>query len=165
MAILGFEKKRAAVEALKQVIRPRVRGGFESHADILEYAVECGEDEGAPRAFVVRQAQTILAAEISALRAEQATWPAVTDFDRLESAFQILESSGIVCRHDFSCCGSCASGEIWDEIESERDAGRTIRGAAHYDQQNTESAVEGHGLWFSYASTVGGRRSVGVNRQ
>ncbi len=160
MDIFGFEKKRAAIEALKQVIRPGVRAGFRAHADILESAIDCGEDEGAPRAFVLRQAHAILAAEISAVRAEQASWPARTDFDRLEAAFETLEASGIVCRHDFSCCGTCASVEIWDEMEAEREAGRVIRGAAHYNEQTTEGAVDGDGLWFSYASVAEGKEAL-----
>lgn len=90
----------------------------------------------------------------------ESQWPAVTDWDRFDAAFAQLEEAGVVCRHNFSCCPSCAASEIWDEIEVERDKGREIIGCAHYNFQDTEAAVEGQGIYLSYGSVLQGERPV-----
>lgn len=90
---------------------------------------------------------------------EQATWPTITDCDRFDAAFAALEASGIVCRHNFSCCGTCAAGEIWDEIDAERAKGRPIVGCVHYNVQTLETAIEGGGVYLSYGSVEEGDES------
>jgi hypothetical protein len=87
---------------------------------------------------------------------EQASWPQPTDCDRLDTAFAALEQVGIVCRQHFSCCGTCGSGEIWDEMEAARAGGRDVRGYAFYHVQDTESAVEGGGLYLNYGAVAEG---------
>jgi hypothetical protein len=146
-------KKDAALEQLARDIELKIRAGFDPLDEIVEYTVESvAELEEVSPGFLNRHAPRILTEAVARHREEQKSWPLVTDFDRLERAFDKLESNGIVCRHNFSCCGTCAASEIWDEMAAERDAGRTIRGCAHYNQQTTEGAVDGHGLWFSYGS-------------
>lgn len=87
---------------------------------------------------------------------EQKAWPHVTDCDKIDSVFFALGQKGIVCRQDFSCCGSCRSGEIWDEINKESKAGQLVRGYAFYHMQDTESAVEGGGIYLNYGVTEEG---------
>ena len=55
---------------------------------------------------------------------EQAYWPDVTDCDRLDAAFSRLERAGIICRHNYACCGSCGAAEMRDLLDAQRRAGR-----------------------------------------
>lgn len=124
---------------------------------MIQNAADLVTDEfGVTEEFARRHASQQISEIGSRLRSEQKLWPDVTDFDRLEQAFAKLEESGVVCRHNFSCCGTCAAGEIWGEIKQEQQGGRTIRGAAHYHCQDTEGAIEGSYLHFSYASVAEG---------
>lgn len=100
--------------------------------------------------------RAILAAHL----AEQATWPAITDCDRLDAAFAALEASGIVCRQNFSCCGTCGAYEIWDEAAALEAAGTPVRGYAFYHVQDTESAVRGYGLYLNYGAAAEGEAAA-----
>src|SRR5687767_8883107 len=62
------------------------------------------------RPLVVKRTQHFLAEH----RAAERVWPAVTDCDRLDRAFAELETRGIVCRQDFTCCSTCGHYEIGD---------------------------------------------------
>ncbi len=99
-------------------------------------------------------------------RAEQASWPEITDCDRLDAAFRTLEEKGIVARQHFSCCGTCGSAEIWDEMDAADRAGLPSRGYAFFHMQDTESAVEGRGLYLNYgAKEEGESAAVGIGHE
>jgi hypothetical protein len=153
------------LESLTDYIRREVAAGFTTVGEIAQEAVRRGElyvEEGRLRQHVERT----LREEIQHHLQKQATWPEVTDFDRLEAAFNDLENAGIVCRHNFSCCGSCGSAEIWNEIEAAQSHRQTICGYAFYDMQGTESAVEGYGLCLNYGSVLGDEQaSVEIGHQ
>ncbi len=106
------------------------------------------EDCGGDPATAAR----IVDAEFHALRAEQATWPEVTDNDRLDAACAALSEHGIVVRQNFTCCGSCRNYEVVDEVRLEEGNGRTVRGYAFFHKQGTEGAIDGHTLNFSDGS-------------
>lgn len=143
---------------MSDYIRTQVATGFAVYDEIVPDAVEFFSDDC--DADVLRpHVERILRESVEAHVKAQAAWPSVTDCDRLDAAFAELEKLGIVCRQNFSCCGTCAASEIWDEIEAERKKGREIIGCAHYNWQTTESAVEGDGVWLSYGSVVRGERA------
>ena len=137
---------------LRRHLRQELEGGFMPLEDVVTSALGWFGEEGLPAA--VRAAVPRLAAQVLAeLRSEQASWPAVTDCDRLDAAFAALESRGIVARQNFTCCQSCGHGEIYDEVEGARGAGRAVRGYAFYHQQDTESAIHYGELYLAYGST------------
>jgi len=147
------------LQELRSYIARDLRGGFVARDELVPSAVEMLSDEC--DAQVLRpHAQRLLQEEIEALRAEQETWPAVTDCDRLDQAFARLEGAGIVCRQNFTCCGTCGSAEIWDEIEEARESGLDVRGYAFFHMQDTESAVEGHGLYLNYGAVTEGEAAA-----
>jgi hypothetical protein len=88
--------------------------------------------------------------------AEQRTWPAVTDCDRLDAAFEELNATGILARHNWTCCGNCGCGAIHHEFA--KHSGSTnehgITGYVFYHEQDTESAVDGHGIALNYGSFI-----------
>ncbi|CAL1692936.1 hypothetical protein MMB232_03119 [Brevundimonas subvibrioides] len=139
---------------LRQRIETDVAAGFAPDDEIVEGAVDylAGEMD----ADVMRAAAPVLLAEaLAAHRRAQAEWPEITDCDRLDAAFAALEADGVIARQNFSCCGSCGSHEIWDEIDQARDAGRPAHGYAFYHMQDTDAAVEGHGLYLGYGAEDG----------
>lgn len=143
---------------LKIWARLHVRGGFEEVEDIEELLLELvGEFETSlserDLRFEVRDA---VIAAVESLLEDQAKWDVLTDYDRLELAFDQLEDAGIVARQNFTCCGTCGAAEIQAEIEDFEFEGRTALGYVFFHQQDTERAVEGSGLYFSYGSVEDG---------
>ncbi|QBJ96000.1 hypothetical protein ERC79_08460 [Rhodococcus sp. ABRD24] len=67
---------------------------------------------------------------------------------RTIAAFEELNANGVVARVDFSCCGSCASGEIWDE----RDDSRHWQGFVYFHQQDTDRLVEDGETYIGYGA-------------
>ncbi len=134
---------------VKDYARQQVRAAFNDRDVIVDLVSDCVEDEGLMDEVSPSQ---LVDAEISALNLEQETWPEVTDTDRLELAFQALLQKGIVPRHNFTCCGTCGVAEIGCEIEQEAKNGNVIKGYVFYHQQDTESAVDGYGLYFNYGA-------------
>ncbi|MDQ0465148.1 hypothetical protein QO010_002932 [Caulobacter ginsengisoli] len=134
---------------MRAYIERAVAGGFETRDEILQTCEDMAEDILDRQQFR-NDAQGYLAERLQAHRAEQATWPEITDCDRLDAAFAALEAKGIVSRQNFSCCGTCGSTEIWDEIDAAREAGLPARGYAFFHMQDTESAVEGYGVYLNY---------------
>lgn len=97
---------------------------------------------------------------VAAHEQDQETWPQTTDCDRLDSAFESLECAGILTRQDFSCCGTCGAFEIQDEMDKVVKSGKNVRGYAFYHMQDTESAVEGGGLYLNYGALQDGEAAA-----
>jgi hypothetical protein len=76
--------------------------------------------------------------------AAQSEWPAETDADRLTAAFELLDSSGIVARQNFTCCNTCARTEIGDDLP----AGANPRGYVFFHYQDTQRLAEGRGILY-----------------
>ena len=142
-----------------------VAAGFADQDDILQSTIDIFSDE-AHAAEIERQAPEMIRQALMRHRVQQISWPVLTDCDRLDAAFAALEDDGVIARQNFSCCGNCASAEIWAEIDEARDAGRPARGYAYYHMQDTESAVDGHGLYLGYgACAEGDDATLGVAQE
>ncbi len=141
-------------ETMRPYVWNRIVQGFHSRDDIADLsAEEFGNDYPDVDTEVVEQvAEQLTRTLIQFRRNEQASWPETTDCDRLDAAFEELTQKGIVARQNFSCCGNCGSAEIWGEIHDEQDDGIDVRGYAFYHMQDTDSAVEGYGLYLNYSA-------------
>lgn len=64
----------------------------------------------------------------------------------LTKAFNALAEIGILARENFSCCGTCADGEIWDELDDTR----VWRGYIYFHAQDTDRLVEDHATYVGY---------------
>jgi hypothetical protein len=144
---------------LADFIRRQVAAGFADEGVILTDAVEVFADDIEP-GVLRREAQRLLREAIGDHARAQGTWTQRTDCDRLDEAFAALEADGIVARQHFTCCNTCGSSEIWDEIASVRDAGGTVRGYAFYHVQDTDRAVDGDGLYLGYGATEEGEAAA-----
>ena len=161
-------KKPVSEEALKDLqgyIERDVAGGFRPEDEIATNAIEVLADEY-DAADLTPHAIRMTREFIAAHKQEQASWPQRTDCDRLDSAFEALERTGVVCRQDFSCCGTCGAGEIQDEMDKVAKSGTRVRGYAFYHMQDTESAVEGGGLYLNYGAILEGEEAaVGIGQE
>jgi len=136
---------------MRDYIRREVAGGFSSTDDICRIAVEIYSDKHDP-SVLLPHARTLVQEMIDAQLSEQANWEKPTDCDRLDQAFRDLESQGIISRQNYSCCGTCGSGEIWDEMIALQSEGKNVRGYTFYHEQDTQHAVDGEGLYLNYGS-------------
>ena len=147
------------MQDLREQIRTDIRAGFEGPDAICAMAIDTfAADADADELQMI--ARALVKQELAARQHLEAEWPDVTDCDMLDAAFAALEVKGIVCRQHFTCCGTCGSTEIWDEIDAAEQAGRAVRGYAFYHQQDTESAVEGYGLYLNYGAVAQGEEAA-----
>lgn len=114
------------------------------------------------RSLVEHRVDTAFAAQA----VEEATWPAITDNDRLNSAFETLEAQGILARQDFKDCILCGHDALKAEAEEKRRAGVAIRGWVFYHWDNTQQAMQGNGLYLQYrCAPAGGSTTPAVGRE
>jgi hypothetical protein len=140
-------------------VESRVAAGFDPPERIVQCAVDMYSDDQ-PEEALRPVAQRVTDDAVHRFQRAQASWPAVTDCDRLDHAFQELESIGIVSRQNFSDCGTCGAAEIVDEIQATKKRGKPVRGYTFYHEQDTESAVSGSGLYLNYGAVEDGERAA-----
>jgi hypothetical protein len=138
------------VEILKSYITEKVNEGFDSRDEIIELAVEYAFDDG-PVPELRPLAERLTDAAILSCHEQQADWIGPTDCDKLDSAFALLESQGVVARQNFTCCNTCGFAEIGGEIRTPR-CGRPPIGFAFYHSQDTDRARESGTIWVKFAS-------------
>ncbi len=125
-------------------LRYEIEAGFFSDEELHAMVLECGRG-------VNHQELLELASQlIPKLRAEHdarvAAWPAQTDCDRLDAAFEALHREGIFAQHNVACCRNCSLTELANYLEAKWTQTNAWRGMAFYDNQCTQDAVEGQGL-------------------
>ncbi len=153
------EELQKALDEMRDRIQRDVAAGFHNEEQIRTGVLEVLADEYDGDELRPHAEQLTREAIQTHLR-EQANWPPQTDCDRLDAAFAELERAGIVARQDFSCCGNCASGEIWGEVETANRRGQCVRGFTYYHMQDTEAAVEGHGVYLGYGAVQEGEAAA-----
>lgn len=126
------------------------REGFLSRDDVINWVADAVDDEY-PGSIAIEGIEDALDRAAKQLEREQATWPAVTDCDRLTQVFAKLDRAGIVAAENFSCCNNCGHGEMVAEMEQER-LSRPVHGYAFYHAQDTERAAQGDGLYVRYGA-------------
>lgn len=148
------------VEELRGYIVRDLRGGYVAMDSIVEGALEVVDAQPHGEVLLRSRAQRILDDEIAVYRADAERWPPQTDHDRLVQAFAALESQGVVCRENFTCCGTCGVAEIGAEMQAVRDRGAPVSGYAFFHIQDTERAVDGGGLWLHYGAVEEGEAAL-----
>ena len=144
-------------EYLADRIRVMVWSGFNDLSDVLEMLEDCDEDD-ADKQMLEEYAKS----EFQAKREAEATWPAVTDCNRLDAAFDALNGMGIIALHNAGYTISDGISDVAEVLaESDRDQ---VKGYCFYHEQDVERAVDGHGLMLAYgdiADTARGKRAIG----
>jgi hypothetical protein len=162
---MNAQERRQALKEMRDAISRDVAAGFREPDHIAEGVVEMLSDSYDAEELRP-DAERLTRQALKAHLLEQTTWPTTTDCDRLDAAFADLESGEIVARQNFTCCQTCGHYEIGDEIAAARKAGREVRGYAFYHMQDTESAVEGSGLYLAYGALEEGNDAlVAIGRE
>lgn len=137
---------------LHDFIKVQIAAGYTPAEDIVADAVEVFADIAVDPTALREAARAVVDLATREHAQAQLDWPATTDCDRLDAAFADLESAGIVARQHFSCCGTCGSHEIRDEMEQAEKEGRSPRGFTFFHVQDTEHAIGGESLYLSYGT-------------
>lgn len=92
---MGFRSvpKLTKDDELRSFTRVLVRGATYSPERTYDEVVDAVRDAGEPDA--ADRARELVDEAAAELREEQDSWPATTDYDRLQAAFRALESSGL----------------------------------------------------------------------
>ncbi len=90
----------------------------------------------------------VIETEVAAKRAAEQTWPAVTDWDRLDRAFRVLQSQGVIALHMAGYTQSDGLEEVEDEYQEAGGKKSNYAGHCFYTEQDQEGAVEGSGMYI-----------------
>ncbi|MCJ2028983.1 hypothetical protein MKK50_06120 [Methylobacterium sp. J-043] len=128
------------------------RGGFETEASTLETILDgyLGPDAVAPDDR--RWVEAEVARAFARKRADEATWPLETDFDRLAIAFDALDASGIIALHDAGYTRSDGISDAGEVYHQRRERGRDSRGFVFYHGQDVEAVVGDRGLYLAFGA-------------
>lgn len=143
-------------ESIEDDIRIRVWSGFYTLADVLS-VIEDSETEG-DRGRLADFARS----EFRAKREAEATWPEITDCDRLDEAFDSLNEKGIIALHNAGLTMSDGISDVSEELAN-CDPETTI-GYCFYHEQDVGRAIDGHGLSVAFGDiddTESGKREIG----
>jgi hypothetical protein len=155
-AVIDKLKLDEIQDEMRAQIANRVAEGFDDEDNIVASVTEMLEGDhniDGLEPFVERLTAELMQEHLRL----QSEWVGPTDCDRLDQAFDALESQGIVSRQNFTCCSTCGHSEIWGEIEQ---AEGQSDGYTFYHMQDTESAVEGGFLYLAFGATSGGEEGT-----
>ncbi|RZL11311.1 MAG: hypothetical protein EOP40_03085 [Rubrivivax sp.] len=147
-------------------IRHLVWSGFYREAEVLDLIGRLDTTDRAAEAAVAVAVRDEFARKMS----EQATWPDVTDNDRLNDAFDELNRSGILSVQNAGQNQDDAFDNITQRYREQRDALPAYDGYCFYSGDDLGLAVDGDGLLLAFGDMKGqhdrateiGRRIVAV---
>lgn len=148
-------------EAL-EAIRHHVWAGFydaEEVAIILDESFEPGQLDGDWLRVEIEK-------EAAKKRAEEATWPATTDCDRLDRVFETLEAQGIIALQDAGLTKSDGHEEVTEAYEDAGGKKSGIGGYCFYHGQDLEHVMASGDLWLAFGDILGDdERGVEIGRR
>lgn len=147
-ADIGDEQVRALTEAQ---VRDLVWAGFDTPADVFEQVREAWDwdqplDTDWLRALVDREARS--------KRDAEKRWPAQTDNDRLEAAFEALDARGVIALHNAGYTMQDGLSDVAEALH-ERAGAAHLAGYCFYHQQDVEAALEEDALFLAFGDMHG----------
>ncbi|MFC4159410.1 DUF6891 domain-containing protein [Chitinimonas lacunae] len=131
-------------------VRYWVWSGFYTASEVEELLAQLIEHEGSEAGAELNAAElwAQLDQEWAAKSAAEADWPDRTDCDRLDEAFDQLESEGICCVHN---AGHSVSDGFTEVAEALHERGsENFYGYCFYSGHEIEHALDGAGLWLTF---------------
>jgi hypothetical protein len=130
----------------REYIAQYVRYGFYRPADVERIV---GEDVlgGEVPAKRIRE---LVKAEVVRQKAEQESWPEVTDCDRLDQAFDALRAEGILAIHNAGMTPSEGIHEMSEQYHAAGGKNSGIVGYCFYHRQDMEYALKYDKLGLAY---------------
>ena len=151
------ESRESLRESLRSSILGELRLAKRDREEIVKNCFEVYIMDDCPEVEqddFVRFASLELDRVTSELSAEKATWPAVTDCDRLDRVEKKLEKKGILLWQASPCCNTCSEAELPDRIDviTERSPGfsERVRGYAFFIDQNLPEMLSENTLLLVY---------------
>ena len=130
-------------------ISAMVRSGFYTMDDLV--AIFC-EERYEPGELAPEEVTTALDSEFQRVAAEQYSWPAITDCDRLDEAFLAINSRGVIALQNAGYTQSDGYDDFIQALDEAPDRS-AILGYCYYHGQDLERAVRGGGLYRSFGPT------------
>ncbi len=80
--------------------------------------------------------------------------------EKIKQAFRILRKEGLLCRMNFSCCGSCGSAELAEKMGKSNKVGYVF-----YNRQAEGHYWDGRGIFLAFAGKDTGEETQEVGRK
>jgi len=149
-------------QTAREYIERYVRYGFYRPAEVERIV---GEDvlggEVPPK-----RVRELVKAEVARQKAEQKTWPEVTDCDRLDQAFAALREEDILAIHNAGMTPSEGVDEMSEQYHAAGGKKSGIVGYCFYHRQDMEYALKHRTLGLAYGAVDGdAERGVEVGKR
>lgn len=136
------------IHAIKQL----VWSGFFEEERILEIIMEEMFEPGEiDEALTLSQIKSEFAQKIR----DEASWPTITDCDRLDQIFSELNQAGIIALQNAGYTQSDGMDDITQLYNEQGGIFSSIQGYCFYHGQDVERAVDGHGLFITFGDIKG----------
>jgi Domain of unknown function (DUF6891) len=147
--------------ALKYIER-YIRYGFYRPAEVEQIVGDDVLGGKLPR----KQVRQLVEAEVARQEAEQQSWPAVTDCDRLDQAFVTLRANGILAIHNAGLTPSEGIAEMSEQYRAAGGERSGIVGYCFYHRQDMEQALKTRNLGLAYGDIAGdAERGVEIGKR
>jgi len=123
-----------------------VRGGFEERDRIIEIL---REEMYEPGELDEAEVTVAVDATFASLEKEKATWPSITDCDKLDRVFEALNTLGIIALQNAGYTQSDGYDDTREIYHRRADRDKVI-GYCFYHGQDLERAVCGEGLYLAF---------------
>lgn len=142
---------KGAEQTAREYVERYVRYGFYRPAEVARIVGDDVLGGELPRARV----RALVKAEVARQQAEQESWPAVTDCDRLDEAFAALRAVGILAIHNAGMTPSEGVDEMSEQYHAAGGEKSGILGYCFYHRQDMEYALEYRSLGLAYGAIDG----------
>ena len=145
-----------------EYIQSYIRYGFYQSAEVEQIVFEDVFNGAIPR----ERLRELVKVEVERHQAEQRSWPAVTDCERLDRAFTALEAEGILAIHNAGVEPSDGITEVSERYRAAGGAASRVVGYCFYHRQDMEYALNHAELGLAFGDISGDRRrGVGIGER
>jgi hypothetical protein len=109
----------------------------------------------APDEFEEDWIRGLVRREVAAKRKAEKTWPKVTDYDRLDRAFEALEARGVIALHVAGYTQSDGLSDVTEVYHENGGKKSNYAGHCFYTEQDQEGAREGSGMHIGFGHLTG----------
>jgi hypothetical protein len=126
-------------------------GQYDKEQVALKIEDQLGKDDEVDEKWL----HEVIRSEAESKRKAEETWPKVTDFDRLDRAFTVLEAQGIIALHRAGFTQSDGLEEVEDAYEEAGGKNSDYAGHCFYTEQDQERALDGSGMYIGFGHLSG----------
>lgn len=127
-------------------IASMVRSGFYNRERLIEVFTE---EMYAPGELEPNDVASVIDAQLSKYEQEKLAYPAITDCDRLDAAFEKMNEQRVIAIQNAGYTQSDGYDDVGERYAQHVDK-KSILGYCFYHGQDLERAVDGGGLFFAF---------------